>query len=280
MTNSERRITYLPKLVDPPGEARPDWAIVMGVAQAMGFGGAFGYLSTVEVFDEFKQLTRGQPCDYSGVSYGRLQAEGPLQWPLPTDEHPGTERLYTNQQFNTPSGRANFVPIEHKALYEMPDESYPLILTTGRVKNQWHTMTRTGKSPSLMKDCPEPYLEMNVVDAERWHIGDGELVQVRSRRGKVIVQAQVTTKIRAGTCFMPFHWGRLAGHDKAANNVTVGAADPISHQPELKACAVSVCAVGERQSNIVGEMQWTVVQETMRTEMMWQGERVLQSIGD
>ena len=290
MTNSERRITFLPKLVDPPGEARADWAIVRGVAQAMGFGDGFGYLSSVEVFDEFKQLTRGQPCDYSGVSYGRLQAEGPLQWPLPTDEHPGTERLYTNQQFNTPSGRANFVPIEHKALYEMPDESYPLILTTGRVKNQWHTMTRTGKSPSLMKDCPEPYLEMNVVDAERLQIGDGELVQVRSRRGKVIVPVQVTTKIRAGTCFMPFHWGRLAGHDKAANNVTVGAVDPISHQPELKACAVSVCAVGESQSNIVGEMQWTVVQETVmqetvmqeavRTELMWQGAKVLQSMGD
>ncbi|HXF65004.1 MAG TPA: nitrate reductase [Caldilineaceae bacterium] len=241
MTNSERRITYLPKLVDPPGEALPDWQIVTRVARTMGYRHAFPYRSAQEVFDEFKQLTQGRVCDYAGVSYRRLQEEGPLQWPAPAVDHPGTERLYTDLRFHTPDGRASFVPAAHQTIYEPPDAAYPLILMTGRVKNQWHTMTRTGKSWSLLKDCPEPYLELHPSDAQRWNIDDGELVQVISRRGKVVVPARVSTKIRPGTCFMPFHWGRTAGQDKAANNVTIGAVDPVSREPELKACAVRVC---------------------------------------
>jgi sulfite reductase (NADPH) flavoprotein alpha-component len=145
------------------------------------------------------------------------------------------------------------------------------VLTSGRVKNQWHTMTRTGKSASLLKDCPAPYIELNPQDAERWQIGDGELVKVSSRRGKVIVPAQVTSKIRAGTCFMPFHWGRLAGHDKAVNNITTGAVDPVSRQPELKACAVSICPV------IAMHIESSEAQETVMADFSLQETYLWQS---
>jgi len=240
MTNSERCLTYLPKIVEPLGQALPDWQIIMRVAQAMGFQDAFNYASSEEIFAEFTQLTKGRLCDYSGVSYARLQEEGPLQWPVPEVDHPGTERLYTNWRFPTPDGRANFVAVEHQEIHERPDKSYPLILTTGRVKNQWHTMTRTGKSKGLLKDAPQPFLELHPQDAKHRQIHDGERVVVTSRRGKAVVCARVSKKIRTGTCFMPFHWGRMAGINQAANNLTLDAVDPISKEPEFKACAVQV----------------------------------------
>lgn len=255
MTNSERRITYLPKMVEPVGEAKPDWRIVADVATAMGFGEFFNYGSSAEVYAEFVQLTQGRLCDYSGVSYARLQNEGPLQWPVPTATHPGTARLYTDlhktdhdssvaeqtgSQFTTADRKATFyVPI-YQPLAETPTEEFPLILTTGRLRNQWHTMTRTGKSPSLLKGSSEPFLEIHPTDATRRQIATDDVVEIRSSRGTVWAKAKVTKKIRQGTCFMPFHWGRLAGTYKAANNVTIEAVDPHSKEPELKACAVQV----------------------------------------
>lgn len=240
MTNSERRLTYLPKLLEPPGEALPDWRILTLFAREMGFKEAFPYESPEEIFQEFVTLTQGTLCDSSGVSYERLKQEGPLQWPCPSPDHPGTARLYTDHRFPTPDGRAIFIPVEHQEPFEPPDTAYPLVLTTGRVKNQWHTMTRTGKVESLLKACREPFLELNPLDAKQWGILDGDFVEVTSRRGKAIVQARVTEEIRPGTCFMPFHWGRRYGFFKAANNLTITARDPISRQPELKACAVRV----------------------------------------
>ena len=154
MTNSERRITYLPKISDPPGEALPDWKIITLFARQMGFQNAFPYESAREIFSEFVQLTRGTPCDYSGLNHDRLKVEGPTQWPCPTPEHSGTIRLYEDARFATADGRASFISVDHQEPVEIPDSNYPLVLTTGRVKNQWHTMTRTGKSPSLVKKLP------------------------------------------------------------------------------------------------------------------------------
>ena len=273
MTNSERRITHLPRMVDPVGQAKPDWRILADVASAMGFGDAFAYESPADVFDEFAQLTKGRVCDYSGVSYRRLQTEGPLQWPVPNAEHPGTVRLYAGLQnggsaqageleraldggaeetayvahtqdaaaiFATGDGKAKF----HAPLYappaELPDREFPLLLTTGRVRNQWHTMTRTGKAESLLKGAREPFLEIHPIDAVRRQIENNDVVEIRSRRGTAWANARVTDKIRKGACFMPFHWGRMAGPLKAANNVTLAAVDPLSKEPELKACAVEV----------------------------------------
>ena len=240
MTNSERRITYMPKITEPPGEALPDWKILTLFAREMGFQDAFPYESAEAIFAEFAQLTKRTPCDYSGASYKRLKTEGPLQWPCPAEDHPGTERLYSDFNFPSADGRANFVAVEHQEPFETPDAEYPLLLTTGRVKNQWHTMTRTGKVESLRKSCPEPFLEMNPADAKKWLIRDGDFVEIISRRGKAMVQVRVTSEITQGTVFMPFHWGRQDGFYKAANNLTVTARDPVSRQPELKACAVRV----------------------------------------
>ncbi len=240
MTNSERRVSYMPKLAQPPGEALPDWQILTLFAREMGFSEAFPYNSADDVFSEFAALTENTLCDCSGMSYARLKNEGPLQWPCPKADHTGTERLYGDARFSTPDGRAQLLPVDHAEPFETPDEDYPLVLTTGRVKHHWHTMTRTGKNEALRRSAPEPILEIHRADARQFRIQDADFVEVVSRRGKVMVQARVTEEIARGSCFLPFHWGREHGFFKAANNLTVTARDPVSHQPELKACAVRV----------------------------------------
>jgi ferredoxin-nitrate reductase len=245
MTNSERRLTYLPKLVDPPGEALPDAVILTRFAQEMGWKANFPYTRAAEIFDEFAALTRGTRCDMSGLSHERLRAEGPLQWPCPSPDHGGTARLYTGGRFAHADGRARFIVVEHAEPIETPDSAYPLTLTTGRVRDHWHTLTRTAKSPALAARTPEPYLEINARDAHRAGLMDGDFVEITSRRGKAVAQCRVTETIREGTCFLPFHWGRRFGFYKSANNLTLSARDPLSRQPELKAAAVRLRRVAE-----------------------------------
>ncbi|PYN98792.1 MAG: nitrate reductase catalytic subunit [Candidatus Rokuibacteriota bacterium] len=245
MTNSERRLTYLPKLVDPPGEALPDAMIVARLAAEMGFKHAFGQSSTAEIFTEFAALTAESPCDYSGASHARLMGEGPLQWPVPTADHGGTPRLYTDARFPTADGRARFITVEPDDPAERPDDIFPLTLTTGRVRDHWHTLTRTANSPALMARTPEPLLEVHPHDARRAGLHDGDFVEITSRRGKAVAQCRVALTIREGTCFLPFHWGRRFGFYKSANNLTLSARDPLSQQPELKACAVRLRRVSE-----------------------------------
>jgi ferredoxin-nitrate reductase len=240
MTNSERRLTYMPKLSEPPGEALPDWEILSLFGREMGFSEAFAYGSPEDIFAEFVELTANTFCDCSGISYRRLKNEGALQWPCPKPDHAGTERLYEDARFHTNDGKANLIAVEHAEPFETPDHDYPLWLTTGRSKYHWHTMTRTGKNEALRKSAPDPILEIHRVDARSLGIQDADFVEVFSRRGKVMVQARVTEEITRGTCFLPFHWGREYGFFKAANNLTVMARDPLSRQPELKACAVRV----------------------------------------
>lgn len=238
MTNSERRITLLPKLVDAPGEAMDDWEIGALFGRMMGFPEAFGATDSEAVFEEYKQLTAGTPIDISGVTYDRLR-RGPIQWPCPAQESGGV-RLYEDLKFRFPDGRARFTSNDHREPAEIPDAEFPLILTTGRVRNQWHTMTRTGKAPALLKAAPEPYVEIHPDDAADAGITDGCFIEVRSRRGIFVAQAQVTAEITRGTCFVPFHWGRMSGEFKAINNLTNRACDPVSKQAELKFCAVKV----------------------------------------
>ena len=240
MTNSERRITYMPKLTEPPGEALPDWQIVTRFVREMGFAAAFPFESSAEIFAEFAALTENTLCDCSGASYARLKNQGPLQWPVSSSYPDGTVRLYEEQKFPTADGKANLIAVEHAEPVESADEEYPLLLTTGRVKVHWHTMTRTGKVEVLRQTSPEPILDVHRVDARCYGIHDGDFVEVVSRRGKVMVQCRVTEEIPRGVCFLPFHWGREYGFFKAANNLTISARDPLSHQPELKACAVRV----------------------------------------
>ena len=174
-----------------------------------------------------------------------VEREGPLQWPCGNARHGGSARLYEDALFATADGKANFIAVEHAAPVESPDDEYPLLLTTGRLKHHWHTMTRTGKNAALRRRAPDPILEINRADARRQQIRDADFVEVISRRGKVMVQARVTDEITLGTCFLPFHWGRDQGFFKAANNLTISERDPVSRQPELKACAVRVRKVTE-----------------------------------
>ena len=242
MTNSERRVSFFPRLLAPPGEALPDWEIGALLGRHMGYSSAFAFTESEQVFEEYKRLTAGTPIDISGLTYERLR-EGPVQWPCPTPGHPGTARLYIDHRFNTADGRARFHPTTQRDAAEVPDVQFPLILTTGRIRDQWHTMTRTGKVPALMKGAPEPYLEIHPEDAAQAGTDDGSFVEVRSRRGLFIARARVTPTIQRGVCFAPFHWGREAGEFKAANNLTQRTLDPISKQPEVKFCVVNVTPV-------------------------------------
>jgi len=246
-TNSERRIGLVRKLVDPPGDALPDWEILARVGRALGHLEAFGWKSAAEVHAEYVACTAGRLCDQTGLSHERLRREGPLQWPLPArgldgEDHPGTERLYTGRRFATPSGRARLVATPHSEPADAPDAEHPLVLTTGRVAHQWHTMTRTGKAKDLLAAEPEPYLELHAADAGRAGVADGERVLVRSRRGRATLKVRVSDTVSEGVAFAPFHWGtlHLAPGAGALNAVVARANDPVSKQAELKASAIRV----------------------------------------
>ncbi|MDH7444178.1 nitrate reductase [Aquimarina sp. 2201CG14-23] len=241
MTNSERRITYLNKVIDPPGEAMPDAEILWKFAQRMDYRG-FDYTSVEEVYKEHCQLTKGTNIDISGLSYDRLKTEGSFQWPVPEQGHMGTARLFQDKRFYTDTGNAKFmIPRFIKPTSELLTEKHPLILTTGRVRDQWHTRTKTGKVNRLLTHIPHPFLEMNQVDAFLRKIKDGDIAIVESKRGKVQVTVKVCDTIGKGVVFLPMHWGKVLGNDYGrANNLTTSIIDPISKEPDFKFSAVQV----------------------------------------
>ena len=244
-TGSDRHVTLLRKAVDPPGSALPDWEIFARVGRALGHAEQFGWRTAAEVHAEYVGTTDGRLCDQTGLSHERLRREGALQWPVPArgaqgEDHPGTERLYGGRRFATPNGRARLTPTPHAEPADAPDAEHPLVLTTGRLANQWHTMTRTGKVKELLAADPEPFVALHRADAERFGIKDGQMVVVRSRRGRATLRARISTEVAEGVAFAPFHWGSLhlppgAG---ALNAVVTRAIDPTSRQAELKASAV------------------------------------------
>jgi ferredoxin-nitrate reductase len=246
-TNSERRVSLMRRAVDAPGAALPDWEIFTRVGRALGHGAQFSWPTAAAVHAEYVRTTEGRLCDQTGLSHERLRREGPLQWPVPArgpngDEHPGTERLYTGRRFPTPSGRAQMAPTPHAEPADAPGPDYPLVLTTGRVAHQWHTMTRTGKAKDLLAAEPEPFVELHPSDARRFGVSDGERVLVRSRRGRATLRARLTDAVAEGVAFAPFHWGalHLAPGAGTLNGVVARAIDPTSRQVELKATAIRV----------------------------------------
>ncbi|KAM3095018.1 molybdopterin oxidoreductase family protein [Phormidesmis sp. 146-12] len=245
MTNSERRVTLCTQFRTPPGEARPDWVIFAEVGRRLGFGTTFAFNHAAEVYAEFARLTQGRPCDQSGMSHDRLAQDGPLQWPCPAQVSDGhrSDRLYTDHQFHTPDRRAQFVPYHSKGLAEPADPTYPFVLTTGRLYGHWHTQSRTGRVAKLQQMHPHPFIEIHPRDAERLAVEDGELVEVRSRRGFAQFPVRVTKAIAPGTVFVPMHWGALWADHAEANALTHPASCPDSRQPELKACAVQIVPV-------------------------------------
>ena len=252
MTNSERRISYLPKVIDPPGQALPDVEILWRFAQAMGFKG-FDYDNASEVYDEHCLLTKGTHIDISGLSYERLKNEGSFQWPVPDKTHKGTPRLFTDFRFHTNDGKAHFnAPYSLYNKSEATDPKFPLILNTGRVRDQWHTRTKTGKVKRLLTHIPQPYLEINTVDAYLRKLREGDVAVITSRRGRAQVKVKIDPDIREGVVFMPMHWGKILNQDFGrANNITNDLVDPISKEPDFKYCAVQVRKFVKPQEKIL-----------------------------
>jgi ferredoxin-nitrate reductase len=241
MTTSERRVHLVESARPPPGEARPDWRILCDIAIAMGFAAAFAFPDESAVFAEHCASTRGTDCDMSGLSYAKLRRERSVQWPCPSPEHPGTQRLFADGVFPTANGRCRLWADEPADRGEQPDAAFPLVLTTGRIRDQWHTQTRSGLVAKLNRTEPRPFCELHPTDAGQRGITDGMLIEVASRRGSCRVTARLTDGIRQGLCFLPMHWGPLlGGAEGRANAVTSDRLDPVSKEPDLKFAAVQV----------------------------------------
>ena len=261
MINSERNLTRTRPVVDPPGQALPDWQLIARVACEMGYADAFGYTSAQQVFAEIQEFGNPQTgYDLRGVSYERL-LDGPVQWPAPPGGGTRNPIRYHNDgvsqharvspdgtrprlSFATAGGRAVFFARPHLPAAELPDDDFPFVLNTGRLQHQWHTMTKTGKVAKLNRLNPGPFVELNPADAAALGIADDDRVEVASRRGRAVLPAVVTDRVMPGNCFAPFHWNDLFGEYLSINAVTNDAVDPISFQPELKVCAVALTRVG------------------------------------
>ncbi|NII28552.1 molybdopterin-dependent oxidoreductase [Pseudoflavitalea sp. X16] len=252
MTNSERRISYLQKVVDAPGEALPDAEIICRFAQKMGYKG-FDYNSFADIYKEHAALTAGTRIDISDLNYDILKAKRSVQWPYNKvmNGH-GTPRLFTDKQFYTPSGKAIIHSFPDSNESEMPDDDFPLILTTGRIRDQWHTMSKTGKVNKLNQHIAESFLEIHPDDALTRNIRDNEVVVINSRRGEVRVKAKLTTDIKPGVVFLPMHWGKVLNNDlNRANNLTNNLVDPKSKEPDFKFSAVQVTRYQKPKQKII-----------------------------
>ncbi len=223
-TNTERRVQLLHKVIEPVGDARPDWWIIMNLARR--FGADWRYNNPEDIFEEIRMVVE----QYRGITYRRISDFG-IQWPCPTEEHPGTKILHTTS-FPTPNGLARFVPYDYKPPAEEPDSGYPLVLTTGRTYEHFHTGTLTRKIEGFNVLMPEAFVEINPQDAKNLGVKDGDCVLVESRRGAIKVRAKIAN-IKKGVVFIPFHFA-----ESAANVLTIDALDPEAKIPELKVAAV------------------------------------------
>jgi predicted molibdopterin-dependent oxidoreductase YjgC len=272
-TNADRTVHLSRKAVEPPGEARADLDIFLDYARRMNFCDKDGqplihWRTAEEAFEAWKECSRGRPCDYSGMSYAKLSGRSGIQWPCNAEHPDGASRLYTDGIFSTgvdyceshghdldtgaavtrheyrasdPKGRAVIKASDYLPPFEQPDEVYPLWLTTGRIVYHFHTRTKTGRTEALQRQAPEAFVEISTSDAMTYGIQEGETVEVRSRRGYVVVSARIT-HIRPGVLFMPFHYGYWDddSHPRAANELTLSEWDPVSKQPHFKCSAVRI----------------------------------------
>lgn len=246
VTQIEGRVIKINQAVDPPGEARQDWRIIQDIAKALGRERGFTFDSSREMLDELRVASKGGIADYSGITYEKIERQGGVFWPCPSDDHKGTERLFEPGSWNPvakgagefyfPDGKARFNVAPYTPPTEDVDDEYPIILTTGRVVSQFLSGTQTRRIGPLVNQYPEPRIELHPQLAEKLGIKDGDLATAESRRGTITLQAHVVTTIRPDTIFIPYHWpGR-----KSANQLTISAQDPISKIPEYKVCAVRV----------------------------------------
>jgi formate dehydrogenase major subunit len=227
-TNTERRVQRIHKAIEPVGDAKSDLWITSQIAQRLG-GKGFDFLHPREVMEEIASVTP----QYKGISYDRLE-KGGLQWPCATEEHPGTSILHT-EQFATKSGKARFMPLEYKPSAELPDDDYPLLLTTDRSLFHYHTSTMTGRVEGLNVLDGHEFVKLNPEDATRFEITDDEMVRVFSRRGEVEAKAKITDVCPPGVVSMTFHFP-----ESPTNVLTNSALDPVAKTPETKVCAVRI----------------------------------------
>jgi assimilatory nitrate reductase catalytic subunit len=247
VTNSERRISRVRTAVAAPGEARHDWRIAVDFALQLGrklgrddAPRLFSYSTPEQIFDEHRETTRGRDLDITGLSYDLLEMRGPQQWPFPEGARSGKARLYGDGVFATDGGRARFVDAPYRPVAEATDARYPLHLTTGRLRDQWHGMSRTGIVARLFNHAEEPLLAMNAADMERRGLSGGDIVRVKSRRGEVNVRVFASEEMRQAQVYLPMHWGAQFMRGGGPNALTAGDFDPVSMQPELKHAAVQV----------------------------------------
>lgn len=250
VTQVEGRIIRIRKAVDCPGDARQDWRILQDIARALNREQGFTFKNPGEIFDELRIASKGGISDYFGVTYDKIDRQFGVFWPCPSEDHPGTPRLFEPGSWNPvaqgkgpfyfPDGKARFNVTPYAPPAEDVDADYPLMLTTGRVVSQFLSGTQTRRIGPLVDHYPEPRLEIHPLMAERLGIADGDWVTAESRRGACTVRAQVVRTIRPDTVFIPYHW---AGR-KSVNQLTISAQDPISKIPEYKVCAVKVYKAG------------------------------------
>ncbi len=242
VTNSERYISRTRRFLPLPGQARPDWWIISEVARQMGFGAQFSYHSAHDIFREHAALSGFEndgerSFDISAladIGWEEYGAFNPVQWPVNAENPQGKARIYGDGRFNTDDGKARFIAVTPRPPVRKPDREFPFVLNTGRVRDQWHTMTRTGMSPRLSQHIPEPYVEIHPEDAAAQQLNDDDLVAVSNSRGEIYVRVKIGKGQRKGSVFVPMHWNGVFSGKGRVNTLVEANVDPISGQPESK----------------------------------------------
>lgn len=253
VTNSERRISRQRGLLPPAGEAKHDWWIIKEVAQRMGFDAAFNYPDQASIFREhaalsgFENNEQGFLRDFdisalSNITAEEYEALTPFQWPLNTEYPQGRERFFSQGEFFTPNRKGRLLAIEPKLPKNAPSEEYPLRLNTGRIRDQWHTMTRTALAEQLNQHISEPFVEINQQTARRLNLKDGNLVEVSSRWGSMLGRLNINENPKMGDLFAPMHWTQTLSRKGRINPVVNPEVDPFSKQPESKHTPVNIKA--------------------------------------
>jgi assimilatory nitrate reductase catalytic subunit len=239
-TNAERRVSKVNRAIAPPGEARSDFDIFLELAGVLGVRDEIfpGWAKPADAFEEWKRVSAGRLCDYSGMSYKLIEQHSGVQWPFPAaaDDAGATRRLYADGRFQTDDRRARLIPVAWEPFPEQPSDQYPFVLNTGRTVEHWHTRTKTGKVPILERLSPQAWVEMNPRDARTLRLKPQDRVDVVSRRGRVRgIELRITETVAPGQIFVPFHYA-----EANANEVTQSAFDPYSREPNYKQSAARV----------------------------------------
>jgi assimilatory nitrate reductase catalytic subunit len=234
VTTAEGRVVRIQQAVPPPGKARLDWEIICDLARRFAPWEQFPYACVEDIFRELRRVSRGGICNYYGITYEKIERQYGVFWPCPDLNHVGTPRLFQDNKFYHPDGKARFHAVTYRPPAEDVDDAYPVLLTTGRVVSQYLSGTQTRRIGPLVQQYPEPLLELHPELATRLGVQTGDLVRVTSRRASVTLPCQVVRTIRPDTVFIPYHWPE----ERSANLLTIRVLDPISKIPEFKVCAV------------------------------------------